>query len=132
VADQSFLFWPHWINTNKLYLKKSHNPSVAEKYNIKLFLSLIVAIYSEARGYTGLVVLNDLKSKQSNIYTILVHCRSIIGNMCMRHRNGGKGEALPSLFLRFAPNTHIFILQWQHLTTNIACPIFFLILVSYK
>ena len=56
-----------------------------------------------------LVVLNDLKSKQSNIYTILVHCRSIIGNMCMRHRNGGKGEALQSLFLRFAPNTHIYL-----------------------
>ena len=27
---------------------------------------------------------------------------------------------------------HNFILQWQHLPTNIACPIFFLILVSYK
>ena len=31
------------------------------------------------------------------------------GNMCMRLRNGGKGEALPSLFLRFAPNTHIYL-----------------------
>jgi hypothetical protein len=28
-----------------------------------------------------------------------------IGNMCMRLRNGGKGEAFP----RFAPNTHIFL-----------------------
>jgi hypothetical protein len=25
----------------------------------------------------------------------------------MRLRNGGKGEALPSLFPRFAPNTHM-------------------------
>jgi hypothetical protein len=31
------------------------------------------------------------------------------GNMCMRLRNGGKGEASPSLFLRFAPNTHLSI-----------------------
>ena len=29
-----------------------------------------------------------------------------IGNMCMRLRNGGKGEASPS---RFAPNTHIYL-----------------------
>jgi hypothetical protein len=29
-------------------------------------------------------------------------------------------------------HTCAFILQWQHLPTNIACPIFFLILVSYK
>ena len=32
-----------------------------------------------------------------------------IGNMCTRLRNGGKGEALPSLFPRFAPNTHIYL-----------------------
>ena len=32
-----------------------------------------------------------------------------IGNMCMRLRNGGKGEASPSLFPRFAPNTHIYL-----------------------
>ena len=32
-----------------------------------------------------------------------------IGNMCMRLRNKGKGEASPSLFLRFAPNTHLSI-----------------------
>jgi hypothetical protein len=32
-----------------------------------------------------------------------------IGNMCMRLRNGGKGEALPSFFPRFAPNTHIYL-----------------------
>jgi hypothetical protein len=28
-----------------------------------------------------------------------------MGNMCMRLRNAGKGEASPSLFPRFAPNT---------------------------
>jgi hypothetical protein len=27
----------------------------------------------------------------------------------MRFRNAGKGEALPSLFPRFAPNTHIYL-----------------------
>ena len=32
-----------------------------------------------------------------------------IGNMCMRLRNGGKGEASPSLFPRFAPNKHIYL-----------------------
>ena len=32
-----------------------------------------------------------------------------IGNMCTRLRNGGIGEALPSLFPRFAPNTHIYL-----------------------
>jgi hypothetical protein len=32
-----------------------------------------------------------------------------IGNMCMRLRNRGKGEALPSLFPRFALNTHIYL-----------------------
>jgi hypothetical protein len=32
-----------------------------------------------------------------------------IGNMCMRLRNGGKGKASPSLFLHFAPNTHIYL-----------------------
>ena len=32
-----------------------------------------------------------------------------MGNMCMRLRNAGKGEALPSLFPRFAPNTHIYL-----------------------
>ena len=32
-----------------------------------------------------------------------------IGNMCMRRRNEGKGEAFPSLFSRFAPNTHIYL-----------------------
>ena len=32
-----------------------------------------------------------------------------IGNMCMRLRNRGKGEALPSLFPRFVPNTHIYL-----------------------
>ena len=32
-----------------------------------------------------------------------------IGNMCMRLRNAGKGEAWPSLFPRFAPNTHIYL-----------------------
>ena len=32
-----------------------------------------------------------------------------IGNMCMRLRNGGKGEVSPSLFPRFAPNTHIYL-----------------------
>ena len=30
-----------------------------------------------------------------------------IGNMCMRLRNGGKGEASPSLFPRFAPNLYL-------------------------
>ena len=29
--------------------------------------------------------------------------------MCMRLRNAGKGEASPSLFPRFAPNTHIYL-----------------------
>ena len=29
--------------------------------------------------------------------------------MCMRFRNGGKGEASPNLFPRFAPNTHIYL-----------------------
>ena len=44
------------------------------------------------------------------IYTILVHAQSQhMGNMCMRLRNAGKGEASPSLFLRFAPNTHIYL-----------------------
>jgi hypothetical protein len=33
-----------------------------------------------------------------------------IDNMCMRLRNGGKGEDSPSLFPRFAPN--VFILQF--------------------
>ena len=32
-----------------------------------------------------------------------------MGNMCMRLRNAGKGEALPSLFPRFVPNTHIYL-----------------------
>ena len=32
-----------------------------------------------------------------------------MGNMCMRLRNAGKGKALPSLFPRFAPNTHIYL-----------------------
>ena len=32
-----------------------------------------------------------------------------MGNMCMRLRNAGKGEAWPSLFPRFAPNTHIYL-----------------------
>jgi hypothetical protein len=32
-----------------------------------------------------------------------------IGNMCRRLRNGGKGESSPSLFPRFAPNTHIYL-----------------------
>ena len=32
-----------------------------------------------------------------------------MGNMCMRLTNAGKGEASPSLFLRFAPNTHIYL-----------------------
>ena len=32
-----------------------------------------------------------------------------IGNMCMRLRNAGKCEASPSLFPRFAPNTHIYL-----------------------
>ena len=32
-----------------------------------------------------------------------------MGNMCMRLRNVGKGEASPSLFPRFAPNTHIYL-----------------------
>ena len=31
-----------------------------------------------------------------------------MGNMCMRLRNAGKGEASPSFFPRFAPNTHIY------------------------
>ena len=31
-----------------------------------------------------------------------------IGNMCMRLRNGRKGEASQSLFPRFAPNTQGF------------------------
>jgi hypothetical protein len=33
----------------------------------------------------------------------------LMGNMCMRLRNAGKGEASPSLFPRFAPNTHIYL-----------------------
>ena len=32
-----------------------------------------------------------------------------IGNTCTRLRNGGKGEASPSLFLRFVRNTHIYL-----------------------
>ena len=32
-----------------------------------------------------------------------------MGNMCMRLRNAGKGEASPSLFPCFAPNTHIYL-----------------------
>ena len=32
--------------------------------------------------------------------------------MCMRLRNGGKGEASPSLFPRFAPNTYIYLYVW--------------------
>jgi hypothetical protein len=32
-----------------------------------------------------------------------------IGNMCTRLRNGEKGEASPSLFPRFAQNTHIYL-----------------------
>ena len=32
-----------------------------------------------------------------------------MGNMCMRLRNAGKGEASPSFFPRFEPNTHIYL-----------------------
>ena len=32
-----------------------------------------------------------------------------MGNMCMRLRNAGKGEASPGFFPRFAPNTHIYL-----------------------
>jgi hypothetical protein len=38
----------------------------------------------------------------------------------MRLRNAGKGEALPSLFPRFAPNTHIYpAMTEMHLILNI-------------
>jgi hypothetical protein len=59
---------------------------------------------------------NTVKSRQSRlflwsyIYNTCVLSKHI-GNtcMCMRLRNAGKGEALPSLFPRFAPNTHIYL-----------------------
>jgi hypothetical protein len=45
-----------------------------------------------------------------------------MGNMCMRLRNAGKGEASPSLFPCFAPNTHMIYnlpMQTVHFTTNV-------------
>ena len=49
-------------------------------------------------------------STNTHIYTILVHCRSIwvicVWGLETREKARLKGEALPSLFPRFAPNTH--------------------------
>jgi hypothetical protein len=62
----------------------------------------------------------------------------------MRLRNGGKGEALPSLFPLFAPNTHIYLYaSTVHMycifypamtafTGQYSLPNIFWILVSYK
>ena len=50
-------------------------------------------------------ILLQTKKYRDNTCALLKH----IGNMCMRLRNGGKGEASPSLFPRFAPNTHIYL-----------------------
>ena len=47
-----------------------------------------------------------LRANTGQIYNTCALSKHI-GNMCMRLRNGGKCEVLPSLFPRFAPNTHI-------------------------
>ena len=49
-----------------------------------------------------------MKYQKMSIYNTFAQSKHI-GNMCMRLRNGGKGEAWPSVFPRFAPNTHIYL-----------------------
>ena len=47
-------------------------------------------------------------SDNAHIYTCIYNTCALskhIGNMCMRLRNGGKGEVFP----RFVPNTHIYL-----------------------
>jgi hypothetical protein len=52
--------------------------------------------------------LKEIKKKEVEIYNTCALSKQM-GNMCMRLRNAGKGEATPSLFPRFAPNTHIYL-----------------------
>ena len=48
------------------------------------------------------------EAKKQYIYNTCALSKHI-GNMCMRLRNGGKGEASPTIFPHFAPNTHIYL-----------------------
>ena len=52
--------------------------------------------------YYGLRKIKNLEEWNQLIY--IYNTSKHIGNMCMRLRNGGKGEAS-----RFAPNTHIYL-----------------------
>ena len=51
---------------------------------------------------------NVAKRLENEIYNTCALSKHM-GNMCMRLRNAGKGEASPRLFPRFAPNTHIYL-----------------------
>jgi hypothetical protein len=61
--------------------------------------------------YTFYTIKSSLTLAYNNVQYIYNTCAlsKHIGNMSMRLRNGGKGEASPSLFPRFAPNTHIYL-----------------------
>ena len=71
------------------------------KLNIYIFfISVLTRFRNVQKEFTAFVLLY--------IYNTCALSKHI-GNMCMRLRNGGKGEALPSLFPRFAPNAHIYL-----------------------
>ena len=84
--------------------------------NISEVLSLLKKCKQRMIGHNGdnytnklynIIYLDD-NNKYKYIYNTCALSKHM-GNMCMRLRNAGKGEASPRLFPRFAPNTHIYL-----------------------
>jgi hypothetical protein len=72
------------------------------KFKIMLIVNEIIFLH-----YFNIVIQSLDRLGQDDIYNTCALSKHI-GNMCMRLRNAGKGEASPILFPRFAPNTHIY------------------------
>ena len=79
---------------------------------IFVFIMLLNIIYSEGSDVCCLFFAFCFIKCILKVCLPIVHIQYCalskhMGNMCMRLRNAGKGEASPSFFPRFAPNTHI-------------------------
>jgi hypothetical protein len=88
------------------------NEMIVLLFNNKNFTETIIHIYtccsiSHIIHILRLVCVVSEEARQY-IYNTCALSKHM-GNMCMRLRNVGKGEALPNLFPRFAPNTHIYL-----------------------
>ena len=84
-------------------------PILKKQTTISRGLKLFITIKSHHMVLEIQVIASDWHKNVAGLIYNTCALSKHMGNMCMRLRNVGKGEASPSLFPLFAPNTHIYL-----------------------